>query len=180
MHRRKLRRRLGATVAWLVIGAVSAVLVAAVLLPRAVGGTPYVILTGSMRPSMPPGTLVVTRPVDAANLGVGAVITYQLASGRSEVVTHRIVAQGVNAVGERVFHTQGDANTAVDTGWVRPVQIRGARWYSVPYLGYVTTRIGNHQREAIQALIIAGLLAYAAAMLVGGLRERWQRPAVPR
>jgi signal peptidase len=176
----RMRRRLGVIVAWLVIVSVGGVLVAAVLLPRVVGGTPYVILTGSMRPGMPPGTLVVTRPVEVAHLGVGAVITYQLASGDPQVVTHRIVTQGLSAVGEPVVRTRGDANSAVDAGWVRPVQIRGERWYAIPYLGYVTTRIGPGVRQAVQAVLVAGLLAYAGTMLISALRDRRRRTAVPR
>lgn len=180
MATHRMHSRLGTTLGVLVTAAIGVVLVAAVLLPRVAGGTPYVILTGSMRPGMPPGTLVVDRPVDVSRLGVGTVITYQLASGEPEVVTHRVVAQGVNATGERVFRTRGDANTAVDPGWVRPVQIKGARWYAVPYLGYVTTLVGARQRDLLQGVLIAGLLAYAAAMLVGGLRDRIARTAVPR
>ena len=162
----QLRRGAGLALAWLVITAIAAVLVAAVLVPRVAGATPYVVLTGSMRPGMPPGTLVVVRPVEAARIGLGVVITYQLRSGQPAVVTHRVVAQGVNAVGQRVFRTRGDANSAVDAAWVRAVQVRGVRWYSVPYLGYVTTMIGSRARDIAQGLLIAGLLVYAAAMWV--------------
>ena len=53
-------------------------------------------------------------PVDPDELGVGAVITYQMESGRPQVVTHRVVAV-VNAIdGERRFLTQGDANEEAD------------------------------------------------------------------
>ncbi|MFL6061725.1 MAG: signal peptidase I [Marmoricola sp.] len=163
---------LTAFVGVLVITAVGAVLFIGVLLPRLGGGTPYVILTGSMRPGMPPGTLVVTRPVEASRIGIGTVVTYQLVSGEPTVVTHRVVAQGVNTVGEPVFRTRGDANSAVDPGWVRGVQVRGERWYDVPYLGYVTSLVGTRQRDLAQTLVVAFLLAYAAAMITTGLRDR--------
>ncbi len=175
-----LRRRVGGAVAWLVIGVVGVVLVLAVLLPRAVGGTPYVILTGSMRPSLPPGTLVVTRPVDLVSLRVGAVVTYQLTSGQAAVVTHRIVGQGINALGEQVFRTQGDANRTADPGWIRPVQLRGEQWYAVPYLGHLTNRFGPGTREVVQLVAAGALIAYAAAMFTAGLRDRVRRPALLR
>ena len=79
--------------AWLVVGASLAALVVGVLLPRMAGATPYTVLTGSMTPNLPPGTLVVVRPVDAGTIGTDSVITYQLASGEPEVVTHRVVAR---------------------------------------------------------------------------------------
>lgn len=165
-------RVLSRVVCWLLVGVVAAIVAVAVLLPRVSGGTPYVILTGSMQPALPPGSLVVTRPVAADALGLGRVITYQRASGEPTVVTHRIVAQGISAVGEQVFRTQGDANPVADPGWVRPVQIRGERWYDVPYLGYVTSAISAPVRRALQSGIVAGLLLYAAFMLTTGLRDR--------
>ncbi len=165
---------------WLVVVAIAAVVTVAVLIPRAFGGTPYVILTGSMQPSIPPGSLVVTRPVAADTLGLGQVITYQRASGEPTVVTHRVVAQGVSAAGEKVFRTQGDANTAADPGWIRPVQIRGERWYDVPYLGYLTSAISAPVRQALQTAIVAGLLLYAAFMFTSGLRDRVRTRQVAR
>ena len=66
------------------------VLGAAVLVPRLAGATPYTVLTGSMSPAYPPGTMIVTRP--HGSVGLGSVITFQLVSGKPEVVTHRVVA----------------------------------------------------------------------------------------
>ncbi len=77
----------------------AAVIAVAVVVPRLAGARPYVVLTGSMRPGMPPGTLVVVRPVDPRSIGVGDVITYQVASGEPDVVTHRVVAQGLDRRG---------------------------------------------------------------------------------
>ena len=162
----------GRVAAWLVILGVSAVLAIAVLIPRAAGATPYVVLTGSMRPAMPPGTLVVVRPVKPAEVAVGNVITYQLRSGRPAVVTHRVVAMGFDGKGRPSFQTQGDANNAPDARWVRPVQIRGERWYAVPYLGYATNFITGEQRQIALFVIVTFLLGYAVVMFVGAFRDR--------
>lgn len=175
-HRRRRLHALRLAAAWSVTGAVALVVGAAVLVPRAAGATPYVVLTGSMEPAMPPGTLVVTRPAAADAIGVGSVITYQLASGEPTVATHRVVAVGVDTTGERVFRTQGDANGAPDPGWVRPVQVRGERWYSVPYLGHVTTLVSEADRQLVSTLVAAGLLGYAGVTALGAVRDR--RPAV--
>src|SRR4051794_850345 len=118
-HMRQGRRRsslstLRAVVASVVILAFSTVIVAAVLVPRVAGATPYTILTGSMRPNMPPGTLVVIKPVPIKDITVGTVVTYQLRSGEPTVVTHRVVAVGTTLKGKRVFTTQGDANNVAD------------------------------------------------------------------
>src|SRR5690349_15135581 len=84
----------GLTLSWFLLLAFSAGLVVAVLIPRLAGATPYVIETGSMRPSMPPGSLVISKPIDPVDVAAGDVITFQLKSGESTVVTHRVISVG--------------------------------------------------------------------------------------
>jgi signal peptidase I len=167
-------------VAWSVIVVVGAAIAVAVLVPRLGGATPYTILTGSMRPHLPPGTLVVSRPVAARDITVGTVVTYQLTSGEPTGVTHRVVAIGRDAEGGPLFRTQGDANPEPDPAWVRPVQVRGALWYSVPWLGYPSTALSGSQHQRLSLGFAAALFLYAAAMAVGAVRERrgaGRRPA---
>lgn len=159
-------------VAWFVIFATVAVVAMAVLVPRLMGATPFTVLTGSMRPSLPPGTLVVIDPTPADELRVGDVITYQLESGRPQVVTHRIVKVGTNLAGERSFTTKGDDNDVADAEPVRPVQIRGKLLYSVPKLGYVSNLISGSHRQVAMYGVVTGLLGYAAFMFVGAVRDR--------
>lgn len=154
-------------VAWLVILAVAVVLAVAVLIPRLGGATPYTILTGSMSPGMPPGTLVVVRPVQPEELAVGSVITYQLESGEPTVVTHRVTAISTDLEsGELRFATQGDANQVADAEPVRPVQIRGERWYAAPYLGHVNSMLTSGQRQVAVYVAAALLLGYAGYQLL--------------
>lgn len=163
---------LGQVAAWSFVIAVSAVLAVTVVVPRLAGATPYTVLTSSMEPRMPPGTLVVVKPVDPEDVGVGDVVTYQLESGKPAVVTHRVVAveQAIN--GDLTFVTQGDANDAVDPMPVLPVQINGRRWYAVPYLGHVNKLLEGSQRQ-LAVFVVAGLLlAYAAFMLTASVTER--------
>lgn len=167
-----MRRWLGQVCAWAVIMAAGSALLAAVVVPRLTGATPYTILTGSMSPTYPPGTLVVVEPVDVSDISVGDVITYQLRSGEPEVATHRVVSTGFNMTGERVFVTQGDANDDSDDAPVIPAQIRGRVWYSAPYLGYVNNAVNGDQRQQAVTVVAAGLIAYAAFMFVSSLRER--------
>lgn len=157
---------------WLVLLGLVAVLVVAVLVPRIAGATPYSILSGSMTPTYPVGTLVVSRPVDPDQIGVGTVVTYQLESGEPTVITHRVVQQAINDQGEPLFQTRGDANDAPDQKWVRPVQVRGELWYAVPYLGYVNNWLTGHQRQTAVYVVAAGLGGYAAVMFVGAMRDR--------
>lgn len=158
---------------WVVIVAVVAAIVVSVLIPRVAGATPYTILTGSMRPTMPPGTLVVMKPAEPEDIGIGTVITYQLRSGKSTVVTHRVVSTVLGGDGEISFRTRGDANEATDLKPVRPVQIKGALWYKVPYLGYVNKYITGKERHITMIVVVSGLLLYAAFMFTSSLRDRF-------
>ncbi|MFN8194471.1 MAG: signal peptidase I [Nocardioidaceae bacterium] len=175
---RPLARRLGRgvlhTLAWAALLALLAVLAAAVVVPRLGGATPYAIETGSMTPALPPGTLVVVRPTATADIGVGSVVTYQLRSGRPEVVTHRVVATAVDGAGRQSFRTQGDANDTPDEGWVRPVQIRGTLWYAVPGLGRVNTLLTGREHQ-VAVYVAAGALAGYALVLFGSDARRLAR-----
>lgn len=165
----------GQVVAWVVILFVALTLATSVLIPRLAGATPYVILTSSMTPNMPPGTLVVVRPKPTNDIGIGDVVTYQLDSGRPTVVTHRIVAIGFSTKGTRVFRTKGDANSAADVKPVMPVQIKGVRWYYIPYLGYVTNFVTGKERHITTIVVISGLLLYAAFMFTSSARDRFSK-----
>jgi signal peptidase len=151
------------------------VLAVAVLVPRLAGATPYTVQTGSMTPSMRPGTLVVVRPADPDHIGVGSVVTYQLRSGEPTVVTHRVVSTAVDGAGRLRFQTQGDANDVPDATWVRPVQIRGVAWYSVPVLGRVNTVLSGRQHQAAVYLAAGLLAAYALVLYAAAARGRWHR-----
>src|SRR5690348_1134464 len=108
MSLRTVRTVAGKALALLAAGLVVLVLALVVVIPRVGGGTAYTVLTGSMRPTMPPGTLVVVRPVKPEQIAVGDVVTYQIESGDPTVATHRVVAVGIDMKGEYRFTMKGD------------------------------------------------------------------------
>ncbi|KQW43035.1 hypothetical protein ASC77_22335 [Nocardioides sp. Root1257] len=162
----------GQVAAWFVILAAGAVLVVAVVVPRLAGGTAYVIETGSMRPGLPPGTLVVVRSGDPADVALGDVITYQQRSGDPTVVTHRVVTIGYDGTGAVRWRTQGDANDVADPDWVVPEQLKGEVWYAVPYLGYAGALFTGDQRGLLTGLLVLGLVGYGLVQVRGALVER--------
>lgn len=166
---------LGHVLAWVVILLAACVLAVGVLIPRVAGAQPYTVLTSSMTPDLPPGTLVVVKPVDAADLRVGDVVTYQLRSGDPEVVTHRI--RQVNAVvdGTVSFQTRGDANDVADRDAVRPVQIKGKLWYAVPFLGRANLLLTGRQHQLLVYVAATVLLGYALVMFYGAARGAIRR-----
>jgi signal peptidase len=169
----------GQVLAWLVIAGTLGVLSICVLVPRVGGGTPYTVLTSSMEPDFPPGTLVVVRPVALEDIDVGDVITFQLVSGRPEVATHRVVAISAAPDGSAEFVTQGDANPRPDENVVVPAQLKGELWYAVPELGRANLLVDDVQRHAATLLVAGGLLAYAGVTLAGSVRDK-RRNALAR
>ncbi|AMY22091.1 signal peptidase I [Rhodococcoides fascians] len=150
------------------------ILLATVVVPRVTGATPYTVLTQSMEPTYPPGSLIVVRPVEPGELAIGTPITYQIRSGETEVVTHRIVATRQSGAGELTFITRGDNNAADDENPVQVGQIRGEVWYSVPYMGYVNNWLNGEQRKITVAVIVIGLFGYALVMFVGVGMDRYR------
>ncbi|MCL1899389.1 MAG: signal peptidase I [Promicromonosporaceae bacterium] len=137
------------------------ILIAGVLVPRVAGATGYEVMTGSMVPTYPPGTLVVVRPVDPADLEVGDVITFQEDPSDPAVVTHRIVARQAASSGGLVFRTKGDANDDEDPVPITSRQIHGRVWYTLPYLGRVTVWLTTYRRQLVYLGFAVGLLGYS-------------------
>ncbi|MCW2735738.1 MAG: signal peptidase [Nocardioides sp.] len=151
------------TVSWALLVGALALGVACVLLPMALGAVPLTILSGSMAPGMPPGSLAIVRPVDATQARIGDVLTYQPQPDDPTLVTHRVVAVSRNAHGDVSLTVQGDANRAPDEQPVRPDQVQGSVVYAVPYVGRVANRLnvgggGDRARWAGYALIGVGAL----------------------
>jgi signal peptidase I len=170
---------LGRTVAWLIILGATAVVLAAVVVPRLSGATPYTVMTGSMSPALPPGTLVVMRPASIGDLAVGDVVTAQLESGEPAVVTHRISSIAYELDGDLTFETKGDANAAPDRALRLPAQIRGELWYALPLVGYVSTALTGGERQWIVTVVAIVLIGYAAWMFLGAWRARGNRQPLP-
>lgn len=156
------------------VALVLAVLAALVLIvvPMATGSHTYSVLTSSMRPHLPPGTLLISRPVPFESLKVGDVITYQLESGRADVISHRIVSTTPDQQGNTELITQGDNNDFPDEAPVREVQVRGKLFYAVPYAGFLANWLGNQNRGLGAQIAALGLIAYGASNVIGGVVSR--------
>ena len=89
--------------------------------PDFLGYKPFIVLSGSMEPSIMTGDMVFVKETDPDSLKVGDVIAYK--SG-SAVVTHRIV-EVKSENGETRYVTQGDANNAADQSLVKPADVEG-------------------------------------------------------
>ena len=135
----------------------------------------YAIATGSMVPTYPPGTLVVTEPVAAVgDLHAGDVIAYNgpYLSPNGPVV-HRILHIGLNGSVMQIT-TMGDHNPRPDPRRVLFCQVEGKVVGAVPYVGYFVLS----PALTIGVLAMVFLVAiYRIAPTEGGPARR--RPVIP-
>jgi signal peptidase len=146
---------------------VAALAVVLIVVPKATGSMPLTVLTQSMEPTLPPGTLLVVRPTPIDDIRVGDVVTYQIVSGQPAVVSHRVVSVSSSSDGERTFVLKGDNNAEADPAPVTAVQIRGVVWYSVPEIGIVN-QVVNGSRSWLIPAVAGVLLTYGAVMMTAG------------
>jgi signal peptidase I len=165
--------RIGLT--WGVVSVVAALGAVTLVLPAATGSTPLAVLSPSMEPTLPVGTLVVVQPSAPQDVRLGDVITYQLKPGDPTLVTHRVVEVRSVSTGEFEFLTKGDANGAVDPTVVTEAQLKGKAWYSVPLVGFVSVAVNGAVGPFLVPILGAGLLAYGAFLVLSGVLGRARR-----
>ncbi|MGN0315000.1 MAG: signal peptidase I [Fusicatenibacter sp.] len=129
--------------------------VPAVLLfvPELFGIRPMVVLSGSMEPAYPVGSVVYVKPCDASCIREGDVISFYLS--KDTVVTHRVVAKDEE---NRCFYTKGDANDQQDEGFVTYEALIGRAAARIPLLGYavvmIKTAAGKGALLTVAAVVI--------------------------
>jgi signal peptidase len=159
------------------VGGVAVVLAAIAVLvlsvgPRLLPYRTYAIDSGSMAPTLPVGSEVVLRPVAAAKLKVGDIITFKRPDNLKQLVTHRI-ARIERRGGKRVLVTKGDAN-AVPDSW--RVIASGTGWryaFRIPYAGYLVQGL-------TLPVVRLGLFALIALLLAATALKRIWRPSGQR
>jgi signal peptidase len=121
------------------------------ILPRTGLGQSLNVLTESMVPAIPAGSLIIIRSVDPRQIAVGDAITFHPRSNDDALVTHRVVDSVSGPDRGLSFRTRGDANSGNDPNLVPAAAIIGKVVYQVPYIG----------RPAVRAYFGAALLALA-------------------
>lgn len=91
------------------------------------------VLTGSMQPTYPVGSLLVIGQIDAADVQAGMAIVFQDPAEPARLVAHRVVGRADGPM--LAFITQGDANPARDPDPVPARLVHGRVLWSVTLLG---------------------------------------------
>lgn len=90
---------------------------------------PVVILSGSMEPVIPTGSICLISGADRRGVP-GRIVAYEL---QDHLVVHRISS---GASDGQTFITKGDSNDTPDPAPVAEEQIRGRAIGTIPYAGY--------------------------------------------
>ena len=137
-----------------------------------VGRQSIVIGGGSMEPTIGLGAAIIVRPVAAADLAVGDIVSMQVGDART-TFTHRIVAVVDRADG-RWIRTKGDANAEPDPTLVPATDVIGRVEFAIPLAGYLLALLSL----PMGVMFVIGLAATLLAMawLLESL-ELDQRPA---
>ena len=110
--------------------------------PSVFGYKPFIVLSGSMEPTIMTGDLAIIKICDASDLKEGDIIAFR--NGTS-VITHRI-DKVTEEDGQKVFITKGDNNNTEDRDSVALSSVEGKYVKRIPKLGnfamFLQTTIG--------------------------------------
>ena len=136
---------------------VVAVPIVAHAVPPAVGADhSYVVMSGSMEPNIPVGSVVWVEDVPAAQIQKGDVITF-VTSSTGPPTTHRVVYKA--GTGENATYvTKGDANEGPDAETIPQSNVVGEVVYVVPYLGQLIIFASSRNGILLMVVVPSGLL----------------------
>lgn len=133
----------------------------AIAAPIIMGFRPVVVLTGSMKPTFPVGSIVYYHKCNFEDLQVGDAITFK---AEDSLVTHRITT--VNGLSRTVV-TKGDNNDTEDPVPVEENEIVGKTTkFAIPYAGYFVTY--GKEPIAIAGMAAVLLINYVLESLCSG------------
>jgi len=147
----RLLEAAGRALSYVAAGLGCFLLLAMTVLPGVLHYKPFVVLSGSMSPSIPTGSVVFAVPSDAAKLRVGDVIMFD-PPGQNISVTHRIV----DVKGDPhspTFTTKGDANQSPDPWTVKYNGPAGKVVLSLPAVGYLYHALGSREGHLIFLIV---------------------------
>ena len=138
-----------------------------VTVPRLLGFKVYNVVSGSMTPAIPQGSMVLVKPVEWNSVNPGDVIAFER---EGTVVAHRVVAVQRE---EESFITKGDANELEDFNPVPFEELIGRVERHVPVLGEVETQLSTLQGKLyLLLLVVSGLLLRWLAGKIRTIRNR--------
>jgi len=127
------------------------------ILPIPGGFKSYVVLTGSMQPTIKTGSMIIVKPSEQYK--IGDIVTFGPYSKVKPPVTHRIVDTRVQN-GQIFYNTKGDANNSPDSREISNKDIIGKLRVKIPYVGYAVSAAKKPVGFAILIIIPAFIIIF--------------------
>lgn len=129
--------------------------------PKAFGLSIYEVITDSMTPEYPVGSVIYVEKIQPEKVKVDDVITFSIGTDTSQVMTHRVVAIDSE---NHTFTTKGDANKDVDVSPVAFQRLLGKPMYCIKHMGFLVQLF-----ESTEGRVLLGvLLVLVFALWFGG------------
>lgn len=150
------------------IGIMIMLLVILVMLPFTVpklfGYEIYGVLSESMTPAYPVGSVIFVEKCGYGDVRVGEAVTFTLGTGTGNVMTHRIISKDEEA---GTFLTKGDANNTADPEPVNKDRLIGRVRLAIPLLGKLAQWTGTGTGKAVCFILFAcSLIMWITADLI--------------
>lgn len=136
-------------------------------LPRAFGYHIYSVVSGSMEPEIPAGSMVYIKEAAPEDMNKDDVIAFYGAGDSGAIITHRVVENRV-VMGE--FITKGDANQTEDMNPVPYDNFIGKVTLSVPKAGQAAQIFTSVKGKAAAVVLILLALVLEIVGSVAGKR----------
>ena len=128
------------------------------------GNSLFRVVTGSMEPTMPVGSILICRDTPIDDIREGDIVCFRSmgSAGVGKIITHRVVAVLQNGDGDTLLETRGDANLSADSNYVQADNLIGrVVWYAgqeSKLLTFITSRFGFLSCIAIPILLISTVI----------------------
>lgn len=119
----------------------------------------YIIMSGSMEPTIHVKDAIITKQIDEPQNG--DIIAFE---NGNMITVHRIIkvyTEGDN----RLYQTKGDNNNADDPGLVQKTQVKGKVKYVVPFVGRTVLFLQSHFIVLILAIGIIVIIIIARRLI---------------
>ena len=125
------------------------------------------VVTGSMEPTIPVGSLLLSQQVDVDEVAVGDIVCFYSKDSNllGRVITHRVTEVLPSVDGKILLQTKGDANAVTDFQYVTEENLIGKVIYYAgegkllpEILSFFTTKIGFFGCIVFPCLVIAGVI----------------------
>ncbi len=139
--------------------------------PKWFGIQLFEVLSGSMEPTYPVGSVVYVKTATTEDVRVGDAITYTMGTDAEYVMTHRVTQILKDP---EAFVTKGDANEAEDPDIVYGSRLIGKPCFCIPYLGYLSEYFHTMTGKAVCICIfLAALFMWLFAEFQSRTVLRW-------